>query len=184
MHSINISHSVWLWLIISWGFIPDYSYNIDHTIIIELASLAQLLPPCLPTCVIRHRTALRQSCCSPTASASAAAPRLRLLQLLLPDCVCFSCCWPIASTHFNWCSQFVSASSAARHLCLLQLLLPDCVHFMINCSTIASASAVAPRLRLPQLQLLLRLHLQLPDCVRFDFCSPILHPSAVLEPSS
>ena len=70
----------------------------------ELASLAQLLPLCSPTCVIRHRTALRQSCCSPIASTSA----------------------------------------AARHLCLLQLLLPDCVRF--NCSTIASASAVAPRL--------------------------------------
>ena len=42
----------------------------------ELASLAQLLPPCSPTCVIRRRTALRQSCCSPIASASAAARRL------------------------------------------------------------------------------------------------------------
>ena len=41
---------------------------------------------------------------------SAAAPRLCPLQLLLPDCVCFSCFSPIAS-----------ASVAAPHLCLLQL---------------------------------------------------------------
>ena len=115
----------------------------------ELASLAQLLPLCSPTCVIRRRTALCQSCCSPIASASAAArllhrsastaaPRLRPLQLLVATCVCFSC------------------------------YSPHCIRF--NCSTIASASAVAPRLCL--LQLLLRLHLQLPDCVRFDCCSP------------
>ena len=32
------------------------------------------------------------------ASTSAAAPRLCLLQLLLPDCIHFSCCSPIAST--------------------------------------------------------------------------------------
>ena len=128
----------------------------------EVALLAQLLPPCSPTCVIRRRTELllpdcvRFNCCS----------HLRPLQLLLATCVCFSCCSPL-----------VSASAAARHLCLLQLLLPDCVRF--NCSPIASASAVAPRFRPPQVQLLLWLHLQLPDCVCFDCCPPILHPSAV-----
>ena len=94
------------------------------------------------------------------------APDSSPSKLLLPDCVRFSCCSPIASIHFNCCSLFVSASDAARHLCLLPLLLPDCVHF--NCSPIASASAVAPRLR--PLHLLLRLHLQL---VRFDCCLPI-----------
>ena len=113
----------------------------------ELASLAHLLPPCSPTCVIRHRTALRQSCC----------------------------CSPIALIRFNCCSPFASASAAARHLCLLQLLLPDCVRF--NCSPIASASAVAPRLCPPQVQLLFWLHLQLPDCVRFGCCSPIASAS-------
>ena len=34
---------------------------------------------------------------SPIACASAAAPRLRLLQLQLPDCVHFGCCSPIPS---------------------------------------------------------------------------------------
>ena len=128
-----------------------------------------------------------------------------LSELLLPDFVRFSCCSPIASICFNCCSLFASASAAARHLCLLQLLLPNCVRFncyspiasvstaprlrqlqlllpdcvRFNCSPIASALAVASRLRL--LQLLLRLHLQLPDFIRFDCCSPILHPSAVLE---
>ena len=75
-----------------------------------------------------------QSCCSPIASASAAAPRLhrsastdapclRPLQLLLSDCVHFSCCLPLAS-----------ASTA----------LPDCVHFNC-CSTIASPCDSTPR---------------------------------------
>ena len=135
----------------------------------ELASLAQLLPPCSPTCVIRRRTALRQG-------------------------VRFSCCSPIALIRFNCCSPFASASAAARHLCLLQLLLPDCVRF--NCSPIASALAVAPRL---QVQLLLRLHtcsspiacasaaapplrplrLLLPDCIRLTLvASPVLEDSS------
>ena len=108
-------------------------------------------------------------------SASTAAPRLRPLQLLLPDYVHFSCCLPLAST----------SAAAAPRLCPLQLL-PDCVRF--NCSPIASTSAGAPRLRL--LQLLLS------DCIRFNCCSPIasastaaprLHPvvaPAVLEDSS
>ena len=65
----------------------------------------------------------------------AAAPRLRLLQLLLPArlpldplqlllpvCIRFSCCSPLAF-----------ASAAARHLHPLQLLLPYCVRF--NCSS-------------------------------------------------
>ena len=51
-----------------------------------IASLQLLLPDCI-----------RFSCCSLLTSASAAAPRLRLLQLLLSDCVCFSCCSPIVS---------------------------------------------------------------------------------------
>ena len=52
-----------------------------------------------------------------------AAPRLRPLQLLLPNCVCF-----------NY-SPIVSASAAAPRLCplqlllpIVQLLLPDCMH--------------------------------------------------------
>ena len=88
-----------------------------------------------------------QSCCSPFASASAVAPRLHPLQLLLPDFVLFSC---------------------SSRLHLLQLLLPHCIRFSC-CSPIASASAAAPRLR--PLQLLL------PDCVRFSCSSPIASAS-------
>ena len=98
-----------------------------------------------------------QSCFSLIASASAAAPRLRPLQLLLAAYVRFSC------------------FSRSRPL---RLLLPDCVHFnccspIVSASTaahpIASASTAAPRLR--PLQLLL------PDCVRFNCCSPIASAS-------
>ena len=92
-------------------------------------------------------------------------------QLLLPICIRFSCCSPLASASaaaldcvcFN-CSPIASASAAAPRLCPLQLLLPDCVHFGC-CSPIVSASAAAPRLRL--LQLLLS------DCVWFNCCSLI-----------
>ena len=89
---------------------------------------------------------------------STAAPRLHSLQLLLAACVSFSCC-----------SLLASASAAAL----------DCIHF--NCSPIASASAAAPQLSAstaaPRLRLL---QLLLPDCVRFNCCSP----PAVLEDSS
>ena len=82
-----------------------------------------------------------QSCCSPIASASAAAPRLhpirfncmllRPFQLLLPDCVHFNCCSPIASIsaaaphRFSCCFPIASGSTAAPRLRPLQLLLPD-----------------------------------------------------------
>ena len=42
---------------------------------------------------------IRFSCCSPTVSASAAAPRLHPLQLLLPNCIRFSCCSAINALH-------------------------------------------------------------------------------------
>ena len=67
-----------------------------------------------------------QSCCSPIVSASAATPRLHPLQLLLPDCIRFSCCSSIASIRFN-CSA------------------PACDCFSC-CSLIVSASTTAPRL--------------------------------------
>ena len=73
-------------------------------------------------------------------SASTATPRLHPLQLLLPDCVRFSCCSPIASASAGAPRLHRSASTAAPHLRPLQLLLPDCVHFSC-CSPIASASA-------------------------------------------
>ena len=95
-----------------------------------------------------------RSATSPSfAYVSNSAPDSSLSELLLPDCVRFSCCSPIASIRFNCCSPFESASVAARHLCLSFSCY--CVHY--NCSPIAFASAVAPRLR--PLQLLLRLHL-------------------------
>ena len=69
---------------------------------------------------------VRFSCCSPIASASAAACSLIAsasavapqLRLLLVAWVRFSCCSPIAS-----------ASTAAPGLRPLQLLLPDCIRF-------------------------------------------------------
>ena len=81
----------------------------------------------------------------------AAAPRLHPLQLLLPDCVRFSCCLPLAS-----------ASAAA----------PDCVRFGC-CSPIASASTAAPRLRPLQL-LLARLR---PLRLLLSACSPSWIPA-------
>ena len=61
----------------------------------------------------------------------AAAPRLHPLQLLLLDCICFSCCSPLHTAR----------------LCTLRLLLliPNCVCFNC-CSPIVSASTAAPRL--------------------------------------
>ena len=88
-----------------------------------------------------------QNCCSPIASASAAAPRAarlhRSLQLLLSVC----------------------GSAAARRLCPLQLLLSIASVSTAPRLIAASASAAAPRLR--------PLRLLLPDCVRFDCSSPI-----------
>ena len=101
-----------------------------------------------------------QSCCSPIASASAAAPRHAIARSVstaaeLPACIRFSCCTPLASAsaaaldcvRFN-CFPIASSSAAAPRLCPLQL-----------CSPMASASSASPRLR--PLQLLF------PDCVGF-----------------
>ena len=94
------------------------------------------------------------------------APDSSPSELLIPDCVRFSCCSPIALIRFNCCSPFASASAAARHLCLL---LPDCVRF--NCSPIMCTSAAAPRLR--------PLRLLLPDCIRLTLvASPVLENSS------
>ena len=68
----------------------------------ELASLAQLLPPCSPTVRNPAPDSSLKSCFSPIASASAAARRLRPLQPLLPGPIAAS-----ASTE----SPFASASS-------------------------------------------------------------------------
>ena len=53
------------------------------------------------------------------------APRLRPLQLLLPVCVCFSCCSPIASASAAVCHLHPLQYSTAPRLCPLWLLLPD-----------------------------------------------------------
>ena len=81
---------------------------------------------------------------------AAAARHLCPLQLLLATCIRFSCCSPIASTSaaaprlrpLN-CSPIASDSAAAPRLHLLQLLPPDCVRFNC-CSPIVSASTAAP----------------------------------------
>ena len=117
----------------------------------ELASLAQLLPPCSPTVRNPAPDSSLKSCFSPIASA-----------LLLPDWVRFSCC------------------SRARLRHPLPLLLPVCLRLASSCCSpiapasaaarrpITSASTAAPRLR--------PLRLLLPDCVRFD-CDCILDSS-------
>ena len=121
----------------------------------ELASLAQLLPPCSPTVHNPVPDSSLKSCFSPIASASAAARRLHPLQLLLPG--------PIAASA-STAACAASRPAAAPRLRLLQLLLaarsrplrlllPDCVR--LNCCT--------------------------PDCVRFDCCSPIAYPGPMFS---
>ena len=87
----------------------------------------------------------------------APTPRLRTLQLQLPDfidldqlmlpvCVRFSCCFPIPSATaavvcFSCCSLiancslFASASAAAPRLCLLRLLFHDCIPAVLEGSS-------------------------------------------------
>ena len=77
--------------------------------------------------------------CSPVTSPSAAAPRSRPPQLLLPGHVPFSCCSPVTSP-----------SAAAPRSRPPQLLLPG--HVPLSCcSPVTSPSAAAPRSRPPQL---------------------------------
>ena len=102
----------------------------------ELASLAQLLPPCSPTVRNPAPDSSLKSCFSPIASASAAARRLHSLQLLLAGTIAASASTaapraPFASAS-SCCSPIAPASAAARRF-HDQLLLP-----------IASASTAAP----------------------------------------
>ena len=135
-------------------------YNIHLLQVAELASLAQLLPPRSPT--VRNpapdSSLCRLQSCSPIASASAAARRLRPLQLLLPGPIAAS-----ASTAAPPLPLLPAAAPRLRplHLLLaacicfsccsrsrpLRLLLPNFVRFNC-CSPITSASTAAPRLRL------------------------------------
>ena len=131
-----------------------------------------------------------QSCCSPIASTSAAAPRVIAsirfkcgspFASMLAVCVCFSCCFQLRPlqlllldcVHFNCCSLITSNSTAAPRLCPLrsastaaprlhplQLLLAACVHF-------SCCSQSRP------------LQLLLPDCVHFNCYSPITSDSTV-----
>ena len=108
---------------------------------------------------------------------SSSYKQLHSLQLLLPNCVHFSCCFLIACLAaapqlcplHSCCSLTASASAAAPQLCPLQLLLPDCICFSC-CSLIASALAAASRLHLHQLLL--------PDCICFSYCFQIASASA------
>ena len=69
-----------------------------------------------------------------TVSASAcAAPRLHPIQLLLPDCVCFS----------YYPRSIVFAPATTPRLCLLQVLLPNCVCFD-NCSQLCPRQLLLP----------------------------------------
>ena len=87
----------------------------------------------------------RLQSCSPIASASAAARRLRPLQLLLPG--------PIAASASTAAPPLPPLPAAAPRLCPLHLLLVTCIRF-------SCCSRSHP------------LRLLLPDCVRFNCCSP------------
>ena len=88
----------------------------------ELASLAQLLPPCSPT--VRN-----------PAPDSSPSPRLGPLQLLLAACVRFSCCSRPDCVRFHCCSP--------GHLPPLPAAAPRLRRFSC-CLPLASASAAAP----------------------------------------
>ena len=102
-----------------------------------------------------------QSCCSPIASASAAAPRARdcldLLQFLLSSRLASASAAARRLRPLQLLLSIASVSTASR-LHPLQLLLPDCIRFK-------SAPQWHP------------LRLLLPDCVRFNCCSPIVSVS-------
>ena len=111
--------------------LPHLGYGIHNNLqVAELASLAQLLPPCSPTVRNPAPDSSLKSCFSPIASASAAARRLRPLQLLLAACIRFSCC----------------SRARLRHSLPLLLALPVCLRLASSCcSPIAPASAAARR---------------------------------------
>ena len=161
-----------------------------HIQVAELASLAQLLPPCTRSPTVRNPApdSSLKSCFSPIASASAAAPRpdcgirfhcwlpvcLRL-QLLLPGPIAASASTagsPFASAS-SCCSPIAPASAAARRFHDQQLL------------PIASASTAASAPRLRPLQLLLArlrpLRLLLPDCILDSSPCPVPMFSNILQ---
>ena len=93
--------------------------------------------------------------CSPIASASAVACRLRPLQLLLPG--------PIAASASTAAPHLPPLPAAALRLRPLQLLLAACVRF-------SCCSRTCP------------LRLLLHDYVRFNCCSPIASASTAARP--
>ena len=121
----------------------------------ELASLAQLLPPCSPTMRNPAPDSSLKSCFSPIASASAAARRLRPL---LPG--------PIAASASTAAPRLPPPPAAAPRLRPLQLLLALLAAFMIS----SCCSRSRP------------LRLLLPDCVRFNCCSLIASASTAARP--
>ena len=90
-------------------------------------------------------------------------------ELLLPDCVRFSCC----------------SRARLRHPLPLLLALPVCLRLASSCCSpiapasaaarypIASASTAAPDC--------VRLNCCSPDCIRFDCCSPIAYPGPMFS---
>ena len=123
----------------------------------ELASLAQLLPPCSPTMRNPAPDSSLKSCFSPIASASAAACRLRSLQLLLAG--------TIAASASTAAPHLPPPPAAAPRLRPLQLLLAA---FTISC-----CSRSRPlRLLLPDC---VRFNCCSPNCIRFDCCSPTVY---------
>ena len=107
-----------------------------------------------------------KSCFSPIASASAAAHRLRSLQLLLAG--------TIAASASTAAPRLPPPPAAAPRLRPLQLLLAA---FTISCCSRSRSL----RLLLPDC---VRFNCCSPDCVRFDCCSPTAYwiPAHALGP--
>ena len=121
-HWLRIQFTLRAQTALHYSLLCYYYYYIQ---VAELASLAQLLPPCSPTVRNPAPDSSLKSIFSPITSASTAAPG--------PDCG-IRCCFPFASAS-SCCSPIAPASAAARRF-HDQLLLP-----------IASAWTATPRLR-------------------------------------
>ena len=97
----------------------NVSYKCKHLCLLSYCPLIRLSSP-VPGSSLTSVATISIVC------ASAAAPRLHPLQLLLPDCINYS--------------QILSTSASAPRPRPIWRLLPDCVRFHC-CSLIASASS-------------------------------------------
>ena len=87
------------------GQLPDCSLLPQlHLLSVVLLGFSCCSPiACIDPLQLLLRICVHFNCCSPIAFASAPAPWLQPLQLLLPNCICFSGC-----IHFRCCTPIVS----------------------------------------------------------------------------